>query len=84
MGEHDVLVKLEQIKLVNEPMASAVANTPAKPVPANTTGTGTAATPPAATTPANQTAETTGTVTGANAPASNTADHSQSPNGPAR
>ena len=45
MGEHDVLVKLDQIKFVNEPVSSAVATTPARPVPANTTGTGTAAKP---------------------------------------
>ena len=30
MGEHDVLVKLEQIKFVNEPLPAAAANTPAR------------------------------------------------------
>jgi sporulation protein YlmC with PRC-barrel domain len=49
VGEHDVLVRLDQIKFVNEPVSAAVATTPAKPVPANTTGTGSAANPPATT-----------------------------------
>ena len=40
MGEHDVLVKMDQIKFVNEPVRAAAATTTAKPVPANTTGTG--------------------------------------------
>jgi len=40
MGEHDVLVKLDQIRFMNEPIRS---NTAARPAPVNTTGTGTAA-----------------------------------------
>jgi hypothetical protein len=43
MGEHDVLVKLEQLKFVNEPMRTSATTQPARPAPANTTGTGTAA-----------------------------------------
>src|SRR6187200_2056512 len=35
MGEHDVLVKLDQIKFINEPVRTT-ATTAAKPVPANT------------------------------------------------
>ena len=69
MGEHDVLVKLDQIKFVNEPVASAVANA-AKPVP-----TGTAANAPA-TNPAKAVpANTTGTGTAANVPANISADN---------
>ena len=48
MGEHDVLVKMDQIKFVNEPVRTS--GMPAKPLPANTTGTGTAANAPANTT----------------------------------
>ena len=42
MGEHDVLVKLDQLKFVNEPVRTSAATQPARPAPANTTGTGTA------------------------------------------
>ena len=42
MGEHDVLVKLDQLKFVNEPVRTS-ATQPARPAPANTTGTGTTA-----------------------------------------
>jgi hypothetical protein len=45
MGEHDVLVKLDQLKFVNEPVRTSAATQPARPAPANTTGTGTAANP---------------------------------------
>jgi sporulation protein YlmC with PRC-barrel domain len=40
MGEHDVLVKMDKIKFVNEPVRAAAATSTAKPVPADTTGTG--------------------------------------------
>ena len=70
MGEHDVLVKLDQIKFINEPVVSAVASTPAKPVP-----TGTAANAPATTPAKGVPANTTGTGTAANAPANTTADN---------
>ena len=39
MGEHDVLVKLDQLKFVNEPVRTSAATQPARPAPANTTGT---------------------------------------------
>ena len=45
MGEHDVLVKLDQLKFVNEPVRTSAAITTARPGAANTTGTGTATTP---------------------------------------
>ena len=64
MGEHDVLVKLDQIKFVNEPVAAAVATAPAKPVQTGTAANA-PATDPAKAVPAN----TTGTGTAANAPA---------------
>jgi sporulation protein YlmC with PRC-barrel domain len=42
VGEHDVLVKLDQIKFVNEPIRSASSEQrPATNAPANTTGSGT-------------------------------------------
>ncbi len=44
MGEHDVLVKLDQLKFVNEPVRTTAATQPTRPAPANTTGTGTATT----------------------------------------
>lgn len=43
MGEHDVLVKLDQLKFVNEPVRTTAATQPARPAPANTTGSGSAA-----------------------------------------
>jgi hypothetical protein len=43
MGEHDVLVKLDQLKFVNEPVRTTSATQPARPAPANTTGSGSAA-----------------------------------------
>jgi sporulation protein YlmC with PRC-barrel domain len=43
MGEHDVLVKLNQLKFVNEAVRTSASTTPARPTPANTTGTGSAA-----------------------------------------
>ena len=78
MGENDILVKLDQIKFVNEPVASAVATAPAKPVP---TGTNAPATDPAKAVPAN----TTGTGTAANAPANtSTANRAAVANRPVR
>ena len=43
MGEHDVLVKIDQIKFVNEPLRTSAMNAPT----ANTTGTGAPANRPA-------------------------------------
>ena len=41
MGEHDVLVKMDQIKFVNEPVRTSAAAPATRPAPpANTTGTG--------------------------------------------
>lgn len=44
MGEHDVMVKLDQLKFVNEPVRSTTTSEqrPATNAPANTTGTSTA------------------------------------------
>jgi sporulation protein YlmC with PRC-barrel domain len=39
MGEHDVLVTLDQIKFVNEPVRTSSAAPAARPAPANCTGT---------------------------------------------
>ena len=51
MGEHDVLMKPDQLKFVNEPVrTSSATTTTTRPAPANTTGTGTAANTPATTT----------------------------------
>jgi sporulation protein YlmC with PRC-barrel domain len=76
MGEHDVLVKLDQIKFVNEPVSSAAATTSRKPAAAKPAPGNTAA----STTPANPVpANTTGTGAATSAPAAdrraaNTAD----------
>ena len=39
-----MLVKLDQLKFVNEPVRTTAATQPTRPAPANTTGTGTATT----------------------------------------
>ena len=57
MGEHDVLVKLEQIKFVNEPVPAATASSPARttatnPAPTTTATDNRAASNTAATRPA--------------------------------
>ena len=84
MGEHDVLVKLDQIRFVNEPVSTAAttsgkpATTSTKPAPSNTA---------ASTTPANPVpANTTGTGAATTAPAA-TADRraaNTAPDRPAR
>ena len=75
MGEHDVLVKTNQIKFVNEPLSATAATTTAKPVANNA----------ASTTPANPVpANATGTGSAASAPAANTRPVNTAANRPAR
>ena len=71
MGEHDVLVKLDQIRFVNDPLPSAPTATSGKPT--TSSGKPSPANTAAATTPANPVpANTTGTGAAATGPTATT------------